>query len=238
MGSSPAHGTNLAVIYPSRCLALCLSLPFCKIGLKETMRKNPSTLRFSRSVIPRALITARDSPFLGGRAGAAKAAGMGAGSPSTASFGALGQSRVPGTRIRPVFQQRASYFPPHFLFSPFGAPPLPLRDWPALRGSRSTRRLASHQRFPERRPRGGTESGPARGEEERRQARGRQEAALGPSAAGWSAQEGTAWVLQLGTMPGALGRCVPGYTHRLTLALIATSWSHNRGRLFFPALCI
>ena len=110
------------------------------------MCKNPSTLRFCRSVIPRALIAARDSPFLGGRAGAAKAAGMGAGSPSTASFGALGQSRVAGTRIRPVFPQRASYFPPHFLFSPFGAPPLLLRDWPALRGSRSTRRLASHQR--------------------------------------------------------------------------------------------
>ncbi|CAI9175526.1 unnamed protein product [Rangifer tarandus platyrhynchus] len=162
--------------YPSRRLALCLSLPFCKTGLKEKICQNPSTLRFGRSVIPQALITAPDSPFLGGREDVVKAAGMSAGSPSSESFGALGQSPAPGTPIRPVFPQGASYFPPHFLFSPFGAPPLPLRDWPPPRGSGSTRRLGSPATralgFQELRPRGGTHSSPARGEEERRPARG------------------------------------------------------------------
>ena len=77
----------------------------CKAGLKEKICQNPSTLRFGRSVIPQALITAPDSPFLGGREDVAKAVGMSAGSPSSESFGALGQSPAPGTPIRPAFPQ-------------------------------------------------------------------------------------------------------------------------------------
>lgn len=43
----PTTALTSCVIYPSCCLALCLSLPFWKIGgLNETIFRSPSTLRF------------------------------------------------------------------------------------------------------------------------------------------------------------------------------------------------
>lgn len=48
-----ATGLISCVIYPSRCLPLCLSLPLWKIrGLNKTISKNPWTRRFCGSVIP------------------------------------------------------------------------------------------------------------------------------------------------------------------------------------------
>lgn len=179
---------------------------------------------------------------------------MDAGSPGTAAFPASGQSRVPGTLIRPVFPQWTSYFPPHFLFSPFGAPPPPWRDWSPLCGPGSTRRLGSPDArapgFPEQRPRGVTEGGPGSSEEEPRGAGLRTTRGCARPCPLWHSatastgarKERRGLVLQLGTLPGALESCASHSTHRHTRALTAELWSHRWNRcypcLFFLALCI
>jgi hypothetical protein len=145
-------------------------------------------------------------------------------------------------------------------FSPFGAPPPALRDWPRYGGSGSTRCLGWRStralRFPRLRPRGGTAGSPARYEEEPLRARPRADArlrcapslgALPPPALVRSGARGEQHFWSCSSAWHAARRSgkirpsrLPAYTQH-TNALCKIMFSQLRSMppsLFFPSPCI